>query len=55
MEQPEFEAELKLAGFTEIESKTRDPWPANTAMRMITISAERCCRASSSSTTAASH
>ena len=30
MQQAEFEAELKSAGFTEIESKTLDPRPANT-------------------------
>ena len=30
MQQAEFEAELKSAGYTEIESKTLDPRPANT-------------------------
>ena len=29
MQQAEFEAELKSAGFTEIESKTLDPRPVN--------------------------
>ena len=30
MQQAEFEAELKSKGFTEIESKSLDPRPANT-------------------------
>ena len=54
MQQAEFEAELKSAGYTEIESKMLDPRPVNHGHRMTTTSAAWCCRASSLSTTAAS-
>lgn len=50
MQQSVFVAELQSAGYTEIDSKTLDPRPANAGHAQITTSKDWCSMAVSSST-----